>query len=184
MDSTPKRGQFWGQGHLTDATMQNAEMTTAAHAHIHREFFVTVSPVSVNRYGTADYKNWRSDVHFESVKGGAWAGCLVSTPCSVRIRYFQHLDARKDVDNILKAILDGLDGKAGAGAKMPMRVIHDDRNVERVVSQRTKIDFGTRISSRNLTVQEYAAALAALSDQASVFVSVGAAPNHARSVLR
>jgi hypothetical protein len=67
---------------------------------------------------------------------------------------------------------------------MAMRVIHDDRDVERVVSQRTKIDFTTRISSRRLTVQEYAAAIAALSDQASVFVSVGAAPNHARSVLR
>jgi len=159
-------------------------MITAARAHVHREFFVPGSPVSVNRYGTAAYKSWRCDVHYESVKGGAWSGCLVSIACSVRIRYFQHLDARKDVDNILKAILDGLDGKAGAGPKVAMRVIHDDRNVEHVVSQRTKIDFTTRISSRRLTVQEYAAAIAALSDQASVFVSVGAAPNHARSVLR
>jgi Holliday junction resolvase RusA-like endonuclease len=157
-------------------------MTIAAGAH--HEFFVTGSPVSVNRYGTPVYKNWRGDVHAESVKGAAWSGCLVSTPCSVHIRYFQHLDARKDVDNILKAILDGLDGKAGKGPKLPMRVIHDDRDVERVISQRTKIGFTTRISSRSLTVQEYAAALAALSAQAAVFVSVGAAPSHSRSVLR
>lgn len=169
---------------LAEAAVQSAAMTTAARAHVHFEFFVPGSPVSVNRYGTAAYKNWRGDVHSESVKGGAWSGCLVATPCSVWIRYFQHLDARKDVDNILKAILDGLDGKAGAGHKMAMRVLHDDRDVERVVSQRTKLDFTTKISSRRLTVQEYAAALSALSHQASVFVSVGAAPNHARSVLR
>ncbi len=153
-------------------------------SHAHREFFVTGSPVSVNRYGTAAYRGWRGDVHTESVKGGSWSGCLVTTPCSVHIRYFQHLDARKDVDNILKAILDGLDGKAGKGPKMPMRVVHDDRDVERVISQRTKIGFATKLSSRSLTTQEYAAALAALSAQAAVFVSVGAAPSHARSVLR
>ncbi|MBB3348352.1 hypothetical protein [Sphingomonas sp. BK069] len=150
----------------------------------HREFFVTGSPVSVNRYGTPAYRNWRGDVHAESVKGGTWSGCLVTAACSVRIRYFQHLDRRKDVDNILKAILDGLDGKAGSGPKLPMRVIHDDRDVEKVVSQRTKIGFGTRLSGRRLTPEEYGAALAALSAQAAVFVSVGAAPNHARSVVR
>lgn len=167
---------------MTVSAVQNAAMTIVSRAH--REFFVTGSPVSVNRYGTAAYRSWRGDVHAESVKGGTWSGCLVTTPCSVQIRYFQHLDARKDVDNILKAILDGLDGKAGKGPKLPMRVIHDDRDVERVISQRTKIGFATKISSRSLTVEEYAAALAALSSQASVFVSVGVAPNHARSVIR
>lgn len=167
---------------MTGSAVQNVTMTIAARAH--HEFFVTGSPVSVNRYGTLAYKNWRGDVHTASVKRGGWSGCLVSTPCSVHIRYFQHLDARKDVDNILKAILDGLDGKAGKGPKLPMRVIHDDRDVERVISQRTKIGFATKISGTRLTVQEYAAALAALSAQAAVFVSVGAAPNHARSMLR
>lgn len=140
--------------------------------------------MSVNRYGTLAYRNWRGEVHTESVNGVSWTGILVTAACSVHVRYFQHLDARKDVDNILKAILDGLDGKAGKGPKLPMRVIHDDRDVERVISQRTKISFATKISSRSLTVQEYAAARAALSEQAAVFVSVGAAPDHARSVLR
>jgi len=159
-------------------------MTSTPRAHVHREFFVTGSPVSVNRYGTPAYKNWRGEVHSESVKGAAWSGCLVSSSCSVTIRYFQHLDARKDVDNILKAILDGLDGKVGTVPQPALRVLLDDRHVERVVSQRTKLDFRTKLSSRWLTRNEYAAALAALSDQASVFVSVGAAPDHARSVLR
>ena len=151
---------------------------------VNHEFFVPGSPVSVNRYGTAAYRDWRRDVHSESVSAGTWSGTLISTACSVRVRYYQHLDARKDVDNILKAVLDGLDGKAGNGPKMATRVIHDDGKVERVVSQRTKIDFATRINARRLAPQEYAAARAALSHQASVFVAVGAAPNHGRSVTR
>ncbi|APL95518.1 RusA family crossover junction endodeoxyribonuclease [Sphingomonadales bacterium 56] len=148
------------------------------------EFFVPGSPVSVNRYGTAAYRDWRRDVHAESVRGVGWTGVFLASPCSVAIRYYQHLDARKDVDNILKAILDGLDGKAGTGAKQAHRVLHDDRDVERVVSQRTKIDYRTRIDGRRLRPHEFAAAYAALANQASVFVSVGDAPVHGRSVTR
>jgi hypothetical protein len=159
-------------------------MSSATVGGLPHEFFVPGSPVSVNRYGTAAYRNWRSDVHAESVYGSSWSGCLVSGTCSVLVRYYQHLDSRKDVDNILKAILDGLDGKAGRGTKIAQRVLHDDRNVERVVSQRTKINFRTRIDGRRLRPPEYAAALAALSAQAAVFVSVRDAPDHRRSVTR
>lgn len=148
------------------------------------EFLVTGSPVSVNRYGTPAYRNWRSDVHAASVAGSTWAGCLMTGPCSVYIRYYQHLDARKDVDNILKAILDALDGKAAGGAKMITRVLYDDRDIEHVVSRRTRIDFTTRLNARSLRRDEYAAALAALSAQAAVFVSVRNAPDHNRSVTR
>jgi hypothetical protein len=148
------------------------------------EFFVPGSPVSVNRYGTPAYRNWRHDVYNESVQGAYWTGCLIMGACSVLVRYYQHLDSRKDVDNILKAILDGLDGKVGRAPRPKKRVLHDDRTVERVVSQRTKISFGTRINGRLLRPQEYAAALAALRNQAAVFVSVKDPPNHSRSVTR
>ena len=146
------------------------------------EFFVSGSPASVNRYGSPAYYHWRGDVYAESIRHGGWSGCLVSSGCSVRIRYYQHLDARKDVDNILKAILDGLDGKAGAGTKTAFRVLHDDRDVEHVVSRRTKIDFTTHLDAARLRPEEYAAALSALSAQAAVFVSVGPAPDHSHSV--
>lgn len=159
-------------------------MSNTATRKLPHEFFVPGSPVSVNRYGTAAYRNWKRDVYAKSVEGGSWSGFLIPTGCSVRVRYYQHLDARKDVDNILKAILDGLDGKEGKGSKAETRVLHDDRHVERVVSQRTKIDFRTRINGRRLRPQEYAAALTALAAQAAVFVSVDTAPNHGRSVAR
>lgn len=148
------------------------------------EFMVSGSPVSVNRYGTAAYRNWRSDVRTSSVASAGWTGYLVSSACSVHIRYYSHLDRRKDVDNILKAILDGLDGKVGTGSPQPHRVLRDDRDVEHVVSRRTRIDFLTRLDGRRLRRAEYAAALDALSSQAAVFVFVGAAPDHARSVTR
>lgn len=148
------------------------------------EFFVPGSPVSVNRYGTPDYRNWRADVYAHSTASSAWVGCLVSTGCSVRIRYFWHLDRRKDVDNILKAILDGLDGKSGIGPKHLVRVLQDDRDIEHVVSQRTKLDFRTRLNARRLRPDEYAAARNALSGQAAVFVSVRPAPNHSWTVTR
>lgn len=157
-------------------------MTTHLHLTLPIEFHVPGSPASVNRYGTPTYRNWRSDVYSRSVGAGPWFGSLVLTPCSVRVRYFHHLDRCKDVDNILKAILDGLDGKAGPGQKLAMRVIDDDRNVEQVVSQRTKLDFSTRIRTRHLRLEEYSALRAALAGQAAVFVSVGLAPNHNRSV--
>lgn len=148
------------------------------------EFFVTGSPVSVNRYGTIAYRNWRSDVHASSVANAGWTGSLHVHPCSVYVRYYQHLDRRKDVDNILKAILDGLDGKTQGHPKPSVKVLHDDRDVEHVVSRRTKVDFSTRLNGRRLKPAEYAAALAALSAQAAVFVSVGTSPDHAGSVTR
>lgn len=163
--------------------VQTMPMTLASPIAAH-QFYVTGSPVSVNRYGTPAYRNWRGEVYSASVSGATWSGCLVAAACSVHIRYFQNLDARKDVDNILKAILDGLDGKVATGPKMDMRVMTDDRHVERVVSQRTKLVFETRLDARSLTQVEYAAAIAAMSAQASVFVSVGAAPKHSKSVLR
>ncbi|MCZ8280377.1 MAG: hypothetical protein O9313_18760 [Acetobacteraceae bacterium] len=159
-------------------------MSGATVSSLPHEFFVTGSPVSVNRYGTAAYRDWRSDVHTESVNGGSWSGCLVSGTCSILVRYFRRCDRQKDVDNILKAILDGLDGKVGGQTKQTIRVLLDDKHVERVVCQRTKIDFSTKINARRLRPQEYAAVLAALSNQAAVFVSVTDAPDHQRSVTR
>lgn len=151
---------------------------TASH-----EFLVAGSPVSVNRYGSVAYRDWRADVHAGSTAGATWSGALFPTTCTVFVRYWHHLDRRKDVDNILKAILDGLDGKTGPGPKLPLRVLHDDREVEHVVSRRSRISFATRLNGRRLRREEYRAALAALAGQAAVFVSVGAAPDHGRSVV-
>lgn len=136
----------------------------------------------MNRYGKPEYKNWRYLVHMHGIAGAVWTGCLISSACSVFVRYYQHLDRRKDVDNILKAILDGLDGKIGLGHPPTLRVLVDDRHVEHVVSRRTKLGFSARLDGRRLSSKEYAAALAALSGQAAVYVAVGEAPDHRRSV--
>lgn len=154
----------------------------SAHPGLPHEFHVGGSPVSVNRYGTAGYRNWRARVHSRSIAYGAWNGALVDAPCTVRVRYFQYQDRRKDVDNILKAILDGLDGKIGAGGAPAKRVLQNDRDVERVTSQRSKIDFHTRF--RSLTLDEYLAARAALVDGAAVFVCVDDPPDHNESITR
>ncbi|MGF9566949.1 hypothetical protein AAIH70_25940 [Neorhizobium sp. BT27B] len=146
------------------------------------EFFVPGSPVSVNRYGTLPYKAWRADVHTYGTATASWAGSLVSGSCSVRIRYFRRLDRPKDVDNILKAIFDGLDGKTGPGPRATPRVLSDDRHVEHVVSQRTNMRFHTRFYG--LRLEEYRAMLHANTAQAAVFVSVDFPPNHGRSVTR
>jgi Holliday junction resolvase RusA-like endonuclease len=146
------------------------------------EFMVPGSPVTVNRYGTAAYRNWRADVYYRSIASGGWSSILITTGCTVQVRYFWHLDRRKDVDNILKAIFDGLDGKIASGPKQVRRVLDDDHQIERVVSQRTKIRFHTRLNGKSLRSQEFAAAYAALSGQAAVFVSVGTRPNHGLSV--
>lgn len=159
-------------------------MNTSSTPALPHRFVVSGSPVSVNRYGSTGYRNWRAEVLASSVTGATWSGCLHSTGCAVHIRYWRHLDRPKDVDNILKAILDGLDGKAHGGPKTATRVLQDDRDVEQVTSRRTKIDFSTKLDGRRLRGEEYAAALEALSAGAAVFVSVGDAPDHARSVLR
>ncbi|WP_062098346.1 RusA family crossover junction endodeoxyribonuclease [Caulobacter sp. CCH5-E12] len=156
-------------------------MTVSATPH---EFHVPGSPVSVNRYGTRAYRDWRGEVHARSIAASVWSGPLMPGPCSVKVRYFWRLDRRKDVDNILKAILDGLDGKIGVTPKPSQTVLLDDREVEHVVSQRTRLGFATRLDARRLRPEEYQAALAALSGQAAVFVSIGPGPNHARSVTR
>jgi hypothetical protein len=142
-------------------------------------FWVEGSPVSVNRYGQLPYRNWREAVRQASIHDATWGPTsLVNGMCSVRIRYFRRLDRAKDVDNILKAILDGLDGKAGGHLKATQRVLNDDRTIERVVSQRTDLNFHTHIDGRSLHRHELQALIAARRNEAAVFVQVDAAPDH------
>ncbi len=145
-------------------------------------FHVPGSPVSVNRYGSSDYRNWKTTVHAASIAGAGWSSSLYDAPCAVRIRYFRRLDRPKDVDNILKAILDGLDGKVGGRAKTSPRVLGDDRTIERVASQRTDLKFHTVLDARSLHREELAALIAARRGQAAVFVWVGRAPDHAAGI--
>jgi hypothetical protein len=149
---------------------------------IHRQFFVDGSPVSVNRYGQPAYKTWRAAVHTASMSGLAHLGPLVPGWCTVKIRYFRHLDRMKDVDNILKAILDGLDGRIGGRTKATDRILTDDHYVERVISQRTNLEFHTALNARSLSTPEYRAAFRAFYGQASVYVSVESPPNQAMGI--
>jgi Holliday junction resolvase RusA-like endonuclease len=139
-------------------------------------FAVEGSPVSVNRYGTAHYRNWRADVHAASVRGASWSGSLFTTARSATIRYFRYRDGIKDVDNILKAILDGLDGK-GSPAGGP-RVMSNDRLIERVVSQRTNLRIHNGIDARRCHRLELDALIKARRAQAAVFVQVSVPPDH------
>lgn len=139
-------------------------------------FAVEGSPITVNRYGSATYRNWRADVHAASVDGATWHGPLFTAPRSVRIRYFRNRDRIKDVDNILKGILDGLDGK-GAAAHSP-RVLSDDRLIEHVASQRTDLRIHNWIDARSCHRKEIVALIRARRAQAAVFVYVGRAPDH------
>lgn len=158
--------------------IRSRSMTALPHFRSHA-FWVPGSPISVNRYGTPAFRNWKSGVHAASVAGATWPSVLVHGPCAVRVRYFRHQDRPKDVDNILKAILDGLDGKTGGSGQQPQRVLHDDRTVERVVSQRTDLKLHVWINGRGLHRLELAALIAARRSQASVFVMLDPPPDHA-----
>lgn len=144
---------------------------------IHR-FYVAGSPVSVNRYGQPAYRVWRADVYSASMRGLTIYSPMVLSGCSLKIRYFRRLDRKKDIDNILKAILDGLDGRIGGGRKANARVLADDSLVEKVTSQRTDLAFHMILDGRALNSIEFGAAFRAQFEQATVYIGVGFAPNH------
>ncbi len=136
----------------------------------------------MNRYGTHPYKAWRQRVYTVSVHGHS-AGVKINTPTSVVVRYFRHLDRRKDVDNILKAILDALDGRNGLSAKKDLRrVLRDDREVERITSQRTDLNFHNVLHGSALTPMEFAAILRAQHNQAAIYVRVQDPPDHSEAM--
>ena len=145
-------------------------------------FVVAGSPISVNRYGTHPYKAWRQRVYAVSVQGHR-TGIKITTPTSVVVRYFRHLDRRKDVDNILKAILDALDGRNGSKGKKDLRrILSDDREVERITSQRTDLNFHNVLYGTALTPMEFAAILRAQYNQAAIYVRVQDPPDHSKAV--
>lgn len=148
------------------------------------DFYVSGAPVSVNRYGTSVYRSWRSSVHKASISGLAGTSPVVAEKCSVKIRYFRNLDPVKDVDNILKAILDGLDGRiGGVPRKQSHRILQDDSHIEKVVSQRTDLTFNTVLEGRRLRPREFSALLHAQWSLASVYVRVDAPPNHGEALV-
>jgi hypothetical protein len=109
---------------------------------------------------------------------------VVAEKCSVKIRYFRNLDPVKDVDNILKAILDGLDGRIGGiPKKQPHRILQDDSHIEKVISQRTDLTFNTVLNGRGLRPREFSALMDAQWSLASVYIRVDAAPNHSEALV-
>ncbi|MFN3625988.1 MAG: hypothetical protein ACK4TP_18285 [Hyphomicrobium sp.] len=149
------------------------------------DFAVSGSPVSVNAAGTAPYRSWRQKVYDQSVithqPGGA---PKIVAGCTVWVRYFRRLDRIKDVDNILKAILDGLNGRGSASRLVhASRILIDDRVVEHVVSSRTDLRFHNSINGSELSSAEYAALIRAQYAEAAVAVIIGAPPSHQGSIL-
>jgi Holliday junction resolvase RusA-like endonuclease len=141
--------------------------------------------VSVNAAGSAPYRSWRQKVYDESVlthqPGGA---AKIVTGCTVWVRYFRRLDRVKDVDNILKAILDALNGRGSVSRRIdPSRILIDDRVVEHVVSSRTDLRFHTAIKGSQLSSAEFGALIRAQYAEAAVAVIVGAPPSHQGSIL-
>jgi len=144
----------------------------------YHEFSVTGSPASVNRYGTAPYRNWRGRVYRESTKSIP-PGTPINGHCTVVVRYFRNLDRVKDVDNILKAILDALDGRDNRPrSRNGVRILQNDRLVERVACQRTDLQFHRAFSGMNMSPTEYGALLRAQHHQASIYVKILEAPHH------
>lgn len=135
--------------------------------------------MSVNRTGTAPFRMWRQRVYDASVLSHTSGGQKITVPCTVKVRYFRRLDRVKDVDNILKAILDGLNGRGSVPKKIEVsRILSDDRVVERVVSQRTDLKFHTALDGAAMTTVEFAALLRAEYDEAAVSVIIEHPPSH------
>lgn len=148
------------------------------------DFAVSGSPVSVNTAGSAPYRAWRQKVYDESVRTHTAGGQKISGFCTIKVRYFRRLDRTKDVDNILKAILDGLNGRGNIPKKIEVvRVLTDDRIVERVVSQRTDLRYHTALNGSAMTTIEYAAMVRAHHDQAAVSVIIEAPPSHQGAMI-
>ncbi|WP_143272062.1 RusA family crossover junction endodeoxyribonuclease [Azospirillum brasilense] len=139
------------------------------------EFRVNDTPVTVNRYGTRAYRIWRQLVYRMSI-AAAPSGVPIVNPCMVKVRYFHHQDLKKDVDNILKPILDGLQGLAGGRRVLP-RILDDDHLVAQVVSRRTDLVFGTKVRANAFRREEFLAMMDALAGDAAVYVRVDSPPD-------
>ncbi len=108
---------------------------------------------------------------------------MIPGPTSITVRYFRRLDRRKDVDNILKAILDALDGRNGVSRrKAGTRILWDDREVERITSQRTDLVFHNVLHGNALSSREFSALLQAQYTQASIYVRVQDPPDHSKAI--
>lgn len=149
------------------------------------DFAVSGSPASVNAAGSAPYRAWRQRVYDESVLTHQPGGSpKISTGCTVWVRYFRRLDCIKDVDNILKAILDGMNGRGNVSRYIaPSRILSDDRIVERVISARTDLLFHTKLDGSAMAPIEFAALLRAQHDQAAVAVRVEGPPSHLGTLI-
>lgn len=111
-------------------------------------FAIADRPASVNNRGPY-YSHWMSCVRWAA---SSTSGCP-SPPdpnlCRVDVVHFHRYGRFSDVDNILKATLDGMTGV----------VYTDDSNVEMVTSRRLRAAFHTAIPAPTSALPAIAAAL-------------------------
>ena len=95
------------------------------------ELFVFATPVSRQARRKKKRRDWREDIRTEALKLQKPGNTPVSEPVRVRIGYYFR-GGSLDVDNILKAILDGLEG-----------VVFTDDNLiaDLIVSKRSLDEF-------------------------------------------
>lgn len=95
------------------------------------ELFVFATPVSRQTHRKRKRRDWRETIKEEALAVRTVTDLAVSEPIRVRVGYYFH-GASLDLDNILKAILDGLEG-----------VVYDDDNmiVDLIASKRSLDEF-------------------------------------------
>ena len=132
------------------------------------EFIVPGAPRSANA-NPRSRRRWRDRVSEAARELLAEAGEPTHQDVSVVIIYFYLGETSLDVDNIAKALLDGLKGI----------LIHDDRQISQLVVRKTRIAGGVSFSGANAYLLD---AIERMTKIGSDFVYVRAdpAPDHGR----
>lgn len=96
------------------------------------ELFVFATPVSRQTHRKRKRRDWRETIREEALTARAAGEIPVTEPIRVRIGYYFR-GGSLDVDNILKAILDGLEGVVYSNDNLIMDLIVSKRSLDEFV---------------------------------------------------
>jgi Holliday junction resolvase RusA-like endonuclease len=96
------------------------------------ELFVFATPVSRQTRRKTKRRDWRETIREEALMVRVAGGAAVTEPIRVRIGYYFR-GGSLDVDNILKAILDGLQGVVYTDDNLIMDLIVSKRSLDEFV---------------------------------------------------
>lgn len=108
------------------------------------EFIVEGTAISLQNKGRRSLREWQTRVKAASLSALPEAHLASDSPIAVTLYYFPDATMRGDVDNIVKPILDALNG----------HIYRNDRQVERVLVQKFEVGNIFGFSAPSGTLEE------------------------------